>query len=205
MRKIISISLLLAMTVIFLSACSIAPDNETNNDEIIIYQKEGVEQMPLYTESTNLRGFDEVTGECYIDSIFDKLNSYSKDMVNFIFMDTYANFILVSSGDDIAGLYAYYSLDDKSQEESYNVRIRISIYKTQSDAKERFKNEVFACTAIEVNPDMVDIGDIVFGDEERFSYIRGNIYVDVIGNVGITVVDLATAIDQQILEILNKQ
>lgn len=75
-------------------------------------------------------------------------------------------------------------------------------------AKEHFKNFVFATTAMSLFTSTakgIEVGDFAIGDDERLTCIRGNVYIDVIGDEGISIGALAKEIDQQILEIINKK
>jgi hypothetical protein len=165
------------------------------------------EDTGMNTSEINLKHYDDVSEKLSIDTIFEEMESYSSNAGEFLFKDTYSNFELISSGVDDAGIYAYYNLKHDESKKSYDVDIRLSIEKTQSDAKECLKDFVFSTTTRNLYPSTavgIVVGDLAIGDTGRLTYIRGNVYVDIISNKGAEIVDLAREIDRQILDILNE-
>jgi len=212
------ISIVLLIIVMFIYGCNV-PENSSkdylnqvsviDNTEKDNLNQEGVnEQMSMRTEKTNLKYYDEVESRVSIDSVLEEIQTYPNIVKEFYFKDAYANFELVTNGVDAAGIYAYFSLANSADKELSDVRIRMSVEKTQTDAKIYLRNFIFSTTAMTLYPSTAEgiyVGDLAIGDEERLTYIRGNVYVDIIGYEGTSIVDLAKEIDQQILEIINKE
>jgi hypothetical protein len=202
MKKKLSIILLLIIAIV--SGCNII---ESTNEYTITHEG-GNDPMPLSTEKIDLKQYDETTEKCGIDTIFEEIKNYPKNMEEFLFKDTYSNFQLASSGVDAAGIYAYYTMAINEDDESSDVEIRMYIEKIQTDAMAHLKEFIFTTTVMSLYPSTakgIDVGDLAIGDMKRLTYIRGNVYVDIIGSKDVHIVDLAKGIDQQILETISKE
>ena len=207
LKKIIKATIIILLSTIifaFVSGCIII-ENTIKDD---LNQGEVAEQMPMLTDEVNLKYYDEEANTLNIITLLEEVEVYSINVECFLFKDAYSNFKLLSNGIDAAGIYAYYNLANTVNKGSADVRIRMSIENEQSEAKVYLVNFVLSTTAISVYSSTTNgiyVGDLAIGNEERLTFIRGNVYVDIIGSEGVSIVNLAKEIDQQILDLINKQ
>jgi hypothetical protein len=159
--------------------------------------------------NNNLKGFDELAGKQNIQLLLDKVPYYPNNCREFVLEKKYSDFELtgVLEYEDIAVYSASYKLNSNHIQGAFNARVRVTIAQTANAAHAIITNFVNNSASMEIYSSSIEgilVGDLAVGDQDRLTFVRGNIYVDVIGYEGISITNLAAEIDQQILEIITK-
>jgi len=172
---------------------------ETNYDEM---------REKIMRDKNNLKGFDESTGKQNIQLMLDDILDYPNCCEAFVLATRYSDFEFVKAtqyDEDPAGYDAFYKLDGNSYEGDFDANITIMIAKTAQEAHVAITNYVNSATSMQIYPASLDgiiVGDLAVGNKEKLTFIRGNVYVQVIG-YEVSIVNLAQEIDQQILDIVS--
>lgn len=212
-------TLILLASLILLSGCLYHnPSSQLGNPEAKKIE-DGDGQMEInYDEirenalrdNNNLKGFDELAGKQNIQLLLDEVPDYPNNCREFVLEKKYSDFELVGvlEYEDIAVYTATYKLNSNSTQGALNARVRVTIAQTANAAHEIITNFVNNSASMKISSSSIAgifIGDLAVGDQNRLTFVRGNIYVDIIGYEGTSITDLAAEIDRQILEIITKE
>ena len=188
----------IAGLLLFQSACGINSNTHTNNSEV-----------NTNMQNMNLREIDKETNKMNIDVLLEKIREYPVDceMSDFELSKEYASFAVTDANiyneDDFKSITAYFRLQTNQKEDDFDATADITFYESQSDNQEVMRNSLNEYTALEIYPSSLDIGDFAIGDTHYINFIRGNVCISVSGYDEVEIDDLARAIDQQILDILE--
>ena len=158
----------------------------------------------------DLREINAQTGMMNIDFMLAETREYPIDytMPDFVLEDKYANFVVTEDrvyfDDDYTSIYIKLRLNTNKKDDDYDATVDMYLYNSQEDSRDIMRNSINMYTIPTLYPSYLDIGDFAIGDTDSISFIRGNVFVSVISSIGVEIVDLAEAIDLQILEVLNR-
>jgi hypothetical protein len=195
--------IVLVIMGLILTACDSSQDIQNKSEADI-----NMENINLIS----LREFNEEMNMSNMDALLSAIRDYPIECrkFGFVFRDEYDNFVITEmimndeDEDEDKGFTAYYRLKNNKKEDDYDAIIDIAFYKTKLDNHEVMRNSLNEYAAMEVFTSALSIGDLAIGNSTGVNFIRGNVFVTVIGYEEVEIDGLAREIDQQILDILNE-
>ena len=171
--------------------------------EVNLYDlRDYVQQNP-----DNLQGIDKSSGKKNAELILDNIRDYPRKCEQFSFFDEYADFMLVEQSVYNSVASAYYRHKENHILGDYDAHVTIYICESKQEAHKLVLNYLELCasdTVLPISTKGIHVGDLGIGSSDSLVFIRGNVFVDIIGYDRISIVSLAQEIDSQILKAITE-